>query len=113
MMDPSGADTICNSTNLPSFVLMINTFRWGHSALCWIIGDSVSLRIIVLTYNRSRSLHRLLKSLENSDYNFTHNNPSWRLILEIRVDGGGGEEVGGFSNLFKVFNIFLLSRETG
>ena len=48
-------------------------------------------RIIVLTYNRPGSLYRLLKSLENSDYSFGHNNPTWDIILEIRVDGGGGE----------------------
>ena len=58
-------------------------------------GSLLSLypRIIVLTYNRPDSLYRLLKSLENSDYSFGHNNPSWNIILEIRVDGGG-EKVG-------------------
>ena len=52
-----------------------------------------TFRIIVLTYNRPHSLLRLLKSIENSDYTFHHNNPRWRLILEIRIDGGGGAEV--------------------
>ena len=52
-----------------------------------------TFRIIVLTYNRPHSLLRLLKSIENSDYTFHHNNPHWRLILEIRIDGGGGDLV--------------------
>ena len=46
-----------------------------------------------MTYNRPRSLSRLLKSLEMADYNFSHNNPEWRIILEIRIDGGGGRDV--------------------
>ena len=67
--------SVCSGTNLTNFVLRVNTFR-----------------IIVLTYNRPTSLFRLLKSLQNSDYSFAHNNPGWRLILEIRIDGGGGAE---------------------
>ena len=50
-------------------------------------------RIIVLTYNRPWSLYRLLQSLEAAHYNFPHNNPGWRITLEIRIDGGGGREV--------------------
>ena len=46
-----------------------------------------------MTYNRPRSLSRLLDSLEAADYSFSHNNPGWRIILEIRIDGGGGTEV--------------------
>ena len=41
-------------------------------------------RIIVLTYNRPRSLLRLLRSLEAAHYTFPTNNPGWQLILEIR-----------------------------
>jgi len=67
--------SMCNVTNISNFVFMVNTFR-----------------IIVLTYNRPRSLHRLLRSLEDSHYNFPKNNPNWNVVLEIRVDGGGGDE---------------------
>ena len=38
-------------------------------------------------------IFRLLKSLEVADYGFEKNNPHWRLILEIRIDVGGGEKV--------------------
>ena len=68
--------SVCEETNLADFVSRVETFR-----------------MIVLTYNRPHSLLRLLNSLENSDYTFHHNNPGWRLILEIRIDGGGGTEV--------------------
>ena len=67
---------VCEEANLGDFVSRVKTFR-----------------IIVLTYNRPHSLLRLLNSLENSDYTFHHNNPHWRIILEIRIDGGGGAEV--------------------
>ena len=53
---------------------------------------STGSRIIVLTYNRPRSLHRLLRSLEAAHYTFPTNNPAWDIILEIRVDGGGGQQ---------------------
>ena len=36
---------------------------------------------------------RLLKSLEEADYNFEKNNPNWNIILEIRIDVGGGGKV--------------------
>ena len=52
----------------------------------------LTFRIIVLTWNRSSSLHRLLTSLEETEYYFAENNPDWRLELEIHRDGGGGEE---------------------
>ena len=52
-----------------------------------------TFRIIVLAYNRPWSLYRLLQSLENSHYAFTHNNPQWRVLLEVRIDGGGESEV--------------------
>ena len=42
--------------------------------------------------NRPDSLHRLLTSLEDSDYDFPINNPHWNLELEIHIDGGGGEK---------------------
>ena len=64
---------LCNSTNLPNLVSLVTTFR-----------------IIVLTYNRPWSLHRLLQSLENSHYD---TRPAWDLVLEIRIDGGGGQQV--------------------
>ena len=64
-----------NSTFPTDLVLFVTTFR-----------------IIVLTWNRPKSLQRLLDSIENSDYNFTRNNPGWELVLEIRVDGEGGDE---------------------
>ena len=57
----------------------------------------------MLTYNRPRSLHRLLTSLEKSHYNFTENNPNWNIVLEIRVDGGGGEEGNWVKNVARNF----------
>ena len=62
-----------------------------------------TFRIIVLTWNRPRSVQRLLDSNENSDYNFTRNNPNWNLVLEIRVDGGGGEDGENVKQLAKDF----------
>ena len=88
-MDLIGPDTLCNATNLPNFVLMVNTFRCDASLSLSV--SNLVLRIIVLTYNRPLSLLRLLRSLENSDYTFSHNNPGWRLVLELRVDAGGHE----------------------
>ena len=52
--------------------------------------NSFYSRIIVLTFNRPRSLARLLRSLEAAHYDFPQNNPSWKIRLEIRIDGGGG-----------------------
>ena len=52
----------------------------------------LTFRIVILAWNRPRSLQRLLSSLERSDYSFVRNNPGWDLLVEIRVDGGGGEE---------------------
>ena len=94
------SSSMCNSTNLPNFILMVNTFRLEAkiSEFCCALACKANckilkcFRIIVLTYKRPRSLLRLLKSLENSHYNFSENNPRWRLILEIRIDGGGGED---------------------
>ena len=81
-----------NATNLPHFVLMVNTFRWVENVnvVCAQCRDCA--RIIVLTYNRPRSLLRLLRSLEAAHYTFPTNNPAWDIILEIRVDGGGGQQ---------------------
>ena len=31
--------------------------------------------------------------LQTADYSFTKNNPNWDLVLDIRIDVGGGEEV--------------------
>ena len=28
-----------------------------------------------------------------ADYNFDVNNPKWNIVLEIRIDNGGGEKV--------------------
>ena len=53
---------------------------------------TINPRIIVLTFNRPRSLARLLRSLEAAHYDFPQNNPGWEIRLEIRIDGGGGEE---------------------
>ena len=50
--------------------------------------DNLAIRIIVLTYNRPLYLFRLLRSIEEADYNFQRNNPHWNLILEIRIDVG-------------------------
>ena len=75
-----------NSTFPSDLVLFVTTFR-----------------IIVLTWNRPRSLQRLLDSIENSDYNFTRNNPNWNLVLEIRVDGGGGEDGENVKQIAKDF----------
>ena len=81
----------CEETNLADFVSTVKTFR-----------------IIVLTYNRPHSLLRLLNSLENSDYTFHHNNPRWRLLLEIRIDGGGGAEVKLTENIRRVSTVSSL-----
>ena len=35
----------------------------------------------------------MLKSLEEADYDFKKNNPNWNIILEIRIDVGGGKKV--------------------
>ena len=48
--------------------------------------------MVILAWNRPHSLLRLISSLENSDYNFAKNNPSWELLVEVRVDGGGGKK---------------------
>ena len=86
--------SLCNSTNLSNFVLMVTTFRYiHHISVKRGLVSVFHARMIVLTYNRPKSLTRLLNSLERSDYSFSRNNPHWRLILEIRVDGGGGREV--------------------
>lgn len=31
--------------------------------------------------------------LQTADYSFTKNNPNWDLVLDIKIDIGGGEEV--------------------
>ena len=33
-----------------------------------------------------------MRSLEAAHYDFPQNNPGWEIRLEIRIDGGGGEE---------------------
>lgn len=45
----------------------------------------------MLTWNRPAALTRLLSSLENSDFYFQEDNPGWDVVLEIHIDGGGGE----------------------
>ena len=79
---------MCNATNLPHFVLMVNTFRWveNECEVCAQCPDCA--RIIVLTYNRPRSLLRLLRSLEAAHYTFPTNDPGWQLVLEIRWGRG-------------------------
>ena len=59
-------------------------------------------RIIVLTYNRPYSVSRLLKSINEADYDFEEN-PNWRLILEIRIDVGGGQDGEAVQTLAKKF----------
>ena len=56
------------------------------------ITSILTYRVVILAWNRPHSLQRLLTSLERSDYNFVRNNPGWDLVVEIRVDGGGGKE---------------------
>ena len=46
-------------------------------------------KLILILYD----IFRLLKSLEEADYDFKKNNPNWNIILEIRIDVGGGEKV--------------------
>ena len=41
---------------------------------------------------RPKSLERLLASIEATDFGFAEDNPGWEILLEVRVDGGGGEE---------------------
>ena len=45
-----------------------------------------------LDIHRPESLGRLLRSLEAADYDFYEDNPSWDLVLEIHIDGGGEEK---------------------
>ena len=52
----------------------------------------LTFRVIVLTWNRPSSLHRLLTSLEDTEYQVGGQHPGWRVELEIHRDGGGGEE---------------------
>ena len=56
------------------------------------ISSILTFRLVILAWNRPHSLQRLLSSLERSDYSFVRNNPGWNLLVEIRVDGGGGQE---------------------
>ena len=56
------------------------------------VSSIVTFRIVILAWNRPSSLLRLLRSLETSDYTFVKNNPFWDILVEIRVDGGGGAE---------------------
>ena len=44
--------------------------------------------IFIFSWKRPDSLRRLLESLEHSDYHFVEGNPNWKILLEIRVDGG-------------------------
>lgn len=61
-------------------------------------------RIVILTWNRPESLLRLLNSLEQTEFNFVEGNPHWQLLLEIRVDGGGGAEGASVEHLANTFN---------
>ena len=60
----------------------------------------VQVRIILAKFLKDQQTYftmliffRLLKSLEEADYNFEKNNPNWNIILEIRIDVGGGKKV--------------------
>ena len=49
---------------------------------------------------------RLLKSLEEADYDFEKNNPNWNIILEIRIDVGGGKKV-SFEKKYNIYSDLL------
>jgi len=68
------------------------------------VGLVTMFRIVVLTWNRPASLRRLLDSLERSDYYFVNGNPNWTILLEIKVDGGGGEEGARVEHLADTYN---------
>ena len=61
-----------------------------HSS--FLASSTESFRVVILAWNRPNSLLRLIRSLERSDYSFQDNNPYWDIMVEIRVDGGGGTE---------------------
>ena len=62
-------------------------------------------RIVVLTWNRPAALTRLLTSLENTFYQWegSTQDPGWEVVLEIHVDGGGGEEGGAVRDIARNF----------
>ena len=41
-------------------------------------------------------MRQIIFCLQTADYSFTKNNPNWDLVLDIRIDVGGGEEVNIF-----------------
>ena len=67
-------------------------------------------RIIVLTYNRPYSVHRLLKSINEAEYDFEEI-PKWKLILEIRIDAEGGQDGEAVQTLAKKFKFNYGSKE--
>ena len=60
--------------------------------LCLDISSILTFRVIILAWNRPHSLLRLIRSLERSDYTFQGNNPGWDIMVQVRLDGGGGAE---------------------
>ena len=42
--------------------------------------------------------------LQEADYSFQHNNPGWRIILDIRIDRGGGEAGAAVRRIARNFN---------
>ena len=81
---PSSAVSPCHCFNLNNFVTMnTSSICSDNFVLC-----IQTLRIIILTFNRPQSLHRVLTSLELANYR--RNSQPWELLLEIHVDGGGG-----------------------
>ena len=69
-----------------------NSFNTSVSPCTTLLPCIVTFRVVILAWNRPSSLRRLLASLDRSDYNFKRNNPGWNLIVEVKIDGGGGKE---------------------
>ena len=42
--------------------------------------------------------------LQTADYNFAKNNPNWDLVLDFKIDVGGGEEVN--KKVLRTFPLF-------
>ena len=55
-------------------------------------------------------IFRLLKSLEEADYDFEKNNPNWNIVLEIRIDVGSGKKVSFEEKNNKILKCFRESK---
>ena len=51
-----------------------------------------------------------MNSLEQADYDFEKNNPNWNIILEIRIDVGGGKKVSFEEKSKKILKCFRESK---